>query len=150
MLRGLDPTLASTGPFLQQLNPILQFLELNQTKVSDFLNIGPSALAGKRTPVAGSKSNGHVLPQIIVAGSQSLPAARRTGDNRGNAYLAPDAAPSREALVLPSFDCVISGIKNPTNTPGCRVQGPVPFQGLNDTFPKVLEGGPGGTRRTGG
>ena len=71
ILRGLDPTLASTGPFLQQLNPVLRYLELNMAKVTDFLNIGPAALGGIRTPPPGSKSNGHVLPQIILLGSES-------------------------------------------------------------------------------
>ncbi|MBA3327434.1 MAG: MCE family protein [Solirubrobacterales bacterium] len=149
VLRGLDPTLASAGPFLQQVNPILRFLELNQAKVADFLSTGPGALAGKRAVTPGNNSNGHVLPQIIVAGSQTPPAARRSADNRGNAYLAPDAKPDPEGLILPSFDCANSGVKSPTSTPGCRVQGPVPFQGLSEKYPKVLEGGPGGTRRSG-
>jgi len=144
VLRGLDPTLASTGPFLQQLNPVLQFLELNQAKVTDFLNIGPSALGGIRSTVPGSKSNGHVLPQIIVTGSQSLPALTRSKDNRGNAYLSPTSKRDPSSLTLPSFDCRHVGEKGPTNTPGCKVAGPVPFQGRNQFFPQVHEAGPGG------
>ncbi len=73
-LRGLDPTLKSAGPFLRQLNPILRFLELNQVKVADFMAVPPSVLGGIRSTVPGSKSNGHVLPQIIIAGEQTLPA----------------------------------------------------------------------------
>ena len=143
-LRALDPTLAASGPFLQQLNPILQFLELNQAKVTDFLNIGPSALGGIRSTVPGSKSNGHVLPQIIVTGSQSLPASVRSPDNRGNAYLRPAAKLNPSTLTLPSFDCRRSGEKGPTSTPGCKIAGPIPFQGRNQHFPQVLEAGPGG------
>ena len=74
ILRGLDPTLASAGPFLQQLNPLLRYLEFNQTKLSDFLAIPASTLNGKRATVPGSKSNGHVLPQIIMTGAETLPA----------------------------------------------------------------------------
>jgi phospholipid/cholesterol/gamma-HCH transport system substrate-binding protein len=144
-LRSLDPTLASTGPFLRQLNPILRFLELNQAKVSDFFDVGGSALGGIRSTVAGSKSNGHVLPQIIVAGGQSLPAPRRTADNRGNAYLPPNSRLGPDALTLPSFDCRRSGEKPPTDTPGCEAAGPIPFGGLDQHFPNVREGGPGGT-----
>jgi virulence factor Mce-like protein len=144
VLTGLDPTLAATGPFLQQLNPLLRFLEFNQVKVSDFLAIGPSALAGIRSTPPGSKSNGHVLPQILMAGTQSLPATKRTADNRGNAYLRPDASRTPSSPVLPSFDCNRTGEKGPTNTPACRVQGPVPFGGQALRFPRVREGAPGG------
>ena len=77
-LRGLDPTLAAAGPFLRQLNPLLPFLELNQVKLSDFFAVPPSVLGGIRSTVPGSKSNGHVLPQVIVAGAQMLPALTRT------------------------------------------------------------------------
>ena len=145
ILRGLDPTLASTGPFLQQLNPLLRFLELNQAKVTDFLNIGPAAIGGKRTPPPGSKSNGHVLPQIIVAGSESFPALRRSRSQRGNAYRLPTNRRDPGKIILPSFDCAnAGGEKGPTNTPGCKVQQPVPFEGKAQRYPNVepaLEGG---------
>jgi phospholipid/cholesterol/gamma-HCH transport system substrate-binding protein len=144
VLRGLDPTLASTGPFLQQLNPVLQFLELNQTKIADFFAIGPSTLGGIRATVPGSKSNGHVLPQIIMLGSQSLPALTRSKDNRGNAYAPPNAGRDPSSLTLPSFDCNNSGVKGPTNTPGCNVMVPVPFQGRDQRFPQVHPAGAGG------
>jgi virulence factor Mce-like protein len=144
VLRGLDPTLASTGPFLQQLNPILQYLELNQTKIADFFAIGPATLGGIRSTVPGSKSNGHVLPQIILTGGQSLPALTRSKDNRGNAYVPPNAARDPSALILPSFDCNNSGVKGPTNTPGCRVAEPLPFQGRSQRLPQVRPAGPGG------
>ena len=135
ILRGLDPTLAATGPFLQQLNPILRYLEFNQTKVSDFLSIGGSAIGGIRSAPAGSKSNGHVLPQIIMVGAESIPALTRTKTNRGNTYIRPDAARDGEKFILPSFDCNNSGEKAPTNTPGCRVQGDVPVRGAEPALP---------------
>jgi phospholipid/cholesterol/gamma-HCH transport system substrate-binding protein len=143
-LRGADPTLAATGPFLQQLNPLLRFLEFNQTKLTDFLNIGPASLGGIRSAPAGSKSNGHVLPQIIVLGGESLPALVRGTANRGNAYLAPGSKFDPGALMLPSFDCKRSGEKPPTNTPGCKVQGPVPFEGKSQRYPNVEPAQAGG------
>ena len=144
ILRGLDPTLEATGPFLQQLNPLLRFLELNQAKVTDFLNIGPAAIGGIRSTVPGSKSNGHVLPQIIMLGSESLPALRRSPSNRGNAYRAPNNRRDPHKLILPSFDCNHSGEKGPTNTPGCVVQGAVPFAGMSQRFPNVEPAQSGG------
>ena len=151
ILRGLDPTLASTGPFLQQLNPLLRYLEFNQTKVSDFLGIPASALGGIRSAPAGSKSNGHVLPQVIMFGAESLPApSNRSKTNRGNTYLRPDAARDGRTFMLPSFDCSNSREKGPTNTPGCRVQGQVPFEGESQRFPQVQPGLPGGRLRSSG
>jgi virulence factor Mce-like protein len=150
VLRGLDPTLVSAGPFLQQLNPLLRYLEFNQTKLSDFLDIGPATLGGIRATVPGSKSNGHVLPQIIMTGTESLPALTRTKSNRGNAYLGPAAGRPPANPILPSFDCNQSGEKLPTNTPGCRVQGVLPFEGTSGRFPQVREARPGGRLRSSG
>jgi phospholipid/cholesterol/gamma-HCH transport system substrate-binding protein len=144
-LRGLDPTLASTGPFLRQINPLLRFLEYSQVKIADFFSVPPAVLGGIRSTLPGSKSNGHVLPQMIVTGDQSLPALTRTAGNRGNAYLPPNARPDPTAQILPSFDCNPTGEKAPTNTPGCKVAGPMPFGGLSQSFPQVREGGTGGT-----
>jgi len=147
-LNGLDPTLAATGPFLQQVNPLLRYLEFNQTMVSNFMNIGPSALGGRRSVPAGSNSNGHVLPQIIMFGSESLPALTRTKTNRGNAYLRPGYRRDPGTLIFPSFDCGNSGEKGPTNTPGCKVQGTQPFEGTDQRFPNVEPGRGGGRLRS--
>jgi virulence factor Mce-like protein len=144
-LRGLDPTLAAAGPFLRQVNPLLRFLELNQSRVTDFMSTPSATLGGIRSTVPDSKSNGHVLPQMIVTGQQTIPALTRTADNRGNAYPHANARPDPTAQILPSFDCKQSGEKPPTNTPGCKVAGPIPFMGQNQNFPQAREGGPGGT-----
>ncbi len=147
VLRGLDPTLEATGPFLAQLNPLLRFLEYYQMKVSDFFNIGPVAIGGLRSTLPGSKSNGHVLPQIIMLGSQSFPAPARSRDNRGNTYPRPNSLRDPDTFILPSFDCRHTGEKPPTGTPACRVQGPVPFGGLRLRYPQVREAGRGGVTR---
>ncbi|MBA3748751.1 MAG: MCE family protein [Solirubrobacterales bacterium] len=141
-LRGLDPTLESTGPFLRQVNPLLRFMELNQAKLADFFTTPGAALGGIRATGPGSKSNGHVLPQVVVLGEQSLPALSRTPDNRGNAYPEPSSRP--EGDILPSFDCRNGGEKGPTSTPACRVQGPIGFGNRSQSYPQVREAGPGG------
>ena len=143
-LRGLDPTLASTGTFLRQVNPFLKFLELNQAKLADFITTPGSAIGGIRATVPGSKSNGHVLPQVLMLGDQSLPAPSRTADNRGNSYLEPSSRSETDRNVLPSYDCANGGEKGPTNTPPCRVQGPVGFGDLAQYYPQVRPAGPGG------
>jgi virulence factor Mce-like protein len=143
-LRGLDPALASTGTLLRQVNPFLRFLELNQSKLADFITIPGAAIAGIRTTVPGSKSNGHVLPQVIVLGEQSLPSLTRSPDNRGNAYLSPNSKIDPDTKTLESFDCRNGGEKLPTSTPGCKVQGPLPFGDLQQYYPQVREAGPGG------
>ena len=153
VLRELDPTLAQTGPFLRQLNPILEFLEANQATVSDFLDRGPGTLGVKLPVPSGSSSVGHALPQIVVGGSQTEPAARRTADNRGNAYLPPGALASRtlkdpSRFAIPSFDCVnAGGEKAPSMTPGCAQAPGVPFQGTTRQFPNVQQAAPGGVSR---
>jgi hypothetical protein len=40
----------------------------------------------------------------------------------------------------------VGGEKRPTNTPGCHVAGPIPFQGRNQHFPQVREARPGGVQ----
>jgi hypothetical protein len=129
---------------------MLSYLELNQSVISDFLNIGPSALNLKLTPPSSDLgSNGHVLPQLIVTGDQSLPAMTRTADNRGNTYFAPGALTSdalKKFFTLPNWDCVpAGGAHAPTaSSQGCVVQGPIPFQGRSTRFPQVREAAPGG------
>ncbi len=145
-LRGLDPTLAAAGPFLRQVNPLLRFLELNQVRMTDFMSTPAATLGGIRSTLPDSKSNGHVLPQIIMAGPETLPSLTRGAGERGNAYPASNIRPDPQAQILPSFDCTrAGGEKPPTNTPGCKVQGPLPFGGLEQYYPQVREGGTGGT-----
>ena len=151
VLRGLEPTLAAFGPFLQQLNPILSYLELNQPTISDFLNIGPSALNLKLPTGADNKSQGHALPQLIVTGSQSIPSATRTPENRGNAYFKPGSLNfdqyKQGFYVFPNWDCVPAGgeRKAGEEVPGCFVQEPIPFDGPPlRRFPHVDEAREGG------
>lgn len=152
VLRELDPTLKSVGPLLQQLNPVLEFLELYQTTVTNFISIGANAAGTKLTPPAGQEqTNGHALPQMIMFGTQSLPAENRTADNRGNAYFAPDALlfgndAAKKYLTPPSYDCgPTNGPKEPSpGSPGCHVQGPVTFGGKSSKYPQVGEAAPGG------
>ena len=152
ILRGLDPTLASAGPFLQQLNPVLEYFETHQSTISDFLSNPPSAFGLKVAAPPNSGTNGHALPQVLITGPQTLPAMQRTADNRGNSYYPPGALAGPgikdpQKFSLPSFDCANSGVKVPTNTPGCYLSAPQTFQGKTQKFPQVEENAPGGVSK---
>lgn len=149
VLRGLIPTLAAAGPFLEELNPILDWLAINQQVVSDFLNIGPSALAN-REPTRNPNGGGHVLPQLIMIGDQTILTRRRVRSNRGNTYLENGSINSGESQrnqILPNWDCRPSGgsqgpgMGEPeagfNGNPACFIQGPIAFKGQSDRFPHI-------------
>ncbi|HEX8105181.1 MAG TPA: MlaD family protein [Solirubrobacteraceae bacterium] len=142
VLRGLSPVFEQTSPFLAQLNPIFQLLETNQYNISDFISIGGSATALKLSPSNGS--TGHALPQLIVGGSQTLAAPRRTADNRGSAYPVPGyLADPRigSELMFPSWDCNhVGGEKRHTpGTQACWVEAPWNYKGLSKKYPRNAE-----------
>ena len=66
VIRGLKPTLAELTPFLQQVNPILQYFEASQFQVSDFITNGAAALAD--TTASPSGGVGHYLRQFGPTG----------------------------------------------------------------------------------
>src|SRR3954452_5623241 len=69
IIRGLKPTLAELTPFLQQVNPILQYLEASQFQVSDFVTNGAAALADTEPSTSGGV--GHYLRQLGPVGAES-------------------------------------------------------------------------------
>ena len=150
-LRGAEPGLAALSPLLENLNPVLEFVELYQATVGNFLNIGPSALGVKLDPPNNqNRTNGHALPQQVIMGSQSFPAKERSPDNRGNAYLPPDGLLFDERAsrfeIPPSFDCNHVGVHTSRGDgdPGCWESDPVEVLGRAFKFPKVSAGSRGG------
>ena len=144
VLRGVAPVLDATQAFMAQFNPILQWLVYQQGTVTNFLAMPGWALKG-RASTTNPNSNGHILPQLITAGSQTLITPTRSPDNRGNAYFLPDAQnldTYRAGYeILPNWDCVPSGgEQRPTaqNDPGCIVQGNHRFRGQDRHYPHVL------------
>ena len=130
VLNGATPLLASLGPFLEQLNPVLSWLSLHQQLISDFISNGAAGLAAKTTSFAGN-GTGHYLRQFQPVGAETLSfAANRDADNRGNTYPPPlwlaDAADFSAggkypgSFALPSWDC------NNTGAPGDGSQPPAP------------------------
>ena len=146
ILDDTRPLLGSLGPFLQEFNPIFEWLELHQHLVGDFLGYSAGALAD-RVPGVPEGEMGHYLRQLGVTGLESLGIhRRRVSSNRGNAYLGP-VIPSQltaKHLGLPSWDCLPSGgevepEERPIGSvPGCWVLKDVTdFKGNKRPFPHV-------------
>jgi virulence factor Mce-like protein len=140
------PLFGSLGPFLQELNPIFEWLELHQHLVGDFLGYSAGALADT-IPSAPDGETGHYLRQLGVQGLESIGIHReRVSSNRGNAYL-PPVIPSQETakrLGLPSWDCKpsggeVEGEPRPAGSvPVCWVYDePTPFKDNERDFPHV-------------
>jgi virulence factor Mce-like protein len=146
LLDETRPLLGSLGPFLQELNPIFEWLELHQHLVADFLGYAAGGLADT-IPSAPAGETGHYLRQLGVQGLESIAIHReRVSSNRGNAYL-PPVLPSEEMaqrLGLPSWDCIPSGgeveweVRPIGSVPACWVlKEPTAFKGNRRDFPHV-------------
>ena len=143
VLRGLKPTLAELTPFLQQINPILQYLEASQFQVSDFITNGAAALADTEPSTSGGV--GHYLRQFGPLGAESLAIHKeRLKTNRGNAYPGPLAlfGDLEGKGIFPNYDCRPSGgeVAPSEGNPGCRLPKKDDFgQGVQGAFPHVQE-----------
>jgi phospholipid/cholesterol/gamma-HCH transport system substrate-binding protein len=161
-LNGATPLLASLGPFLEQLNPVLTWLSLHQQLIADFISNGAAGLAAKTTSFSGD-GTGHYLRQFQPVGAETLSfAANRDSANRGNTYPPPLwLADPREfsaggkpsgSFALPSWDCNNTGASGDgsqpagsgvpsvtqTATPACWVAPPLAsLLGQSGTFPHV-------------
>ncbi|MDQ6748880.1 MAG: MlaD family protein [Candidatus Dormibacteraeota bacterium] len=161
-LRGTTPLLASLGPFLSQLNPILTWLSLHQQLISDFISNGGSSLAAKTSSFAGN-GTGHYLRQFGPVGAETLSfAANRDPNNRGNTYPPPLWLSDSRAFsaggnypgsfAYPSWDCNNTGAPGNGQEPAspgppsqfsqaqqaCWVAPPVAsLIGQNGTFPHI-------------
>ncbi len=88
ILRGLGPNamLDQLGPFLEQLNPILDWIGGHQQLTSDFLTDSAASDFARTTSFGGS-GTGHYLRQFGPTGAETLSLApNRDADNRGNVY----------------------------------------------------------------
>jgi phospholipid/cholesterol/gamma-HCH transport system substrate-binding protein len=88
LLRGLGPNtlLDQLGPFLEQLNPILVWLEGHQQLTSDFISDGGASFFA-RTATFGGNGTGHYLRQFGPTGPETLSLSQtRDANNRGNDY----------------------------------------------------------------
>jgi len=132
VLRGANPLLAQLGPFLQELNPILSYLEYNQALFTNFFSAGISGVADTEasTNASGVRDEsgnviGHYLRQFGPAGPESLAAyPNRLPSHRGNPYilgtqLASDYSGKKGVEIpFPQDDCNNTGGPVPNNDSG--------------------------------
>ncbi len=137
---GITPLLGKLQPFLEELNPILQWLEYNQRTVADFISNGAGALVDT-IPTRTEDERGHYLRQFGPKGLSTLGITqqRTAGPQslRGNSYLLPNALSGEKRaryMMFPNFDCDTAGgtrmtqVPNTGDAPSCWVQDapPVP------------------------
>jgi hypothetical protein len=111
VIGGLRPLLQATGPLLSELNPILEWLEYNQSLTISLFN-APAGLS-YTIPPDSPNDVGRVLRSLAPAGLESFALWRdRLPNHRGNAYLHPTAHQGRRfahEMIQPSWDCNNSG-----------------------------------------
>ena len=135
------PTLRALGPFLQEFNPIFEWLELYQHLVSDFLGNGAGGTKDTVPGIDPNQETGHYLRQVGPNGAESLGVhQRRLGSNRGNSYFPPiiPMADSAKYKIFPNWDCLpANGFSDPDDpveprggspaTVGCFVRNNFPY-----------------------
>ena len=142
---GLRPLLGELGPWLSELNPILDWVgtEHQHTLTDIFANLGVATQA--KTGSLDPQATGHYLRQFGVTGAETVAVhPSRLSSNRGNTYINPLSlvGPERAARgIIDSFDCrnVSGDADKPDNedSPACFNQPQYRFQGTLRKFPHV-------------
>jgi virulence factor Mce-like protein len=119
-LRGTTPLLGQLQPFLEELNPILQYLEYYQWQTADFISNGAGALADTVPTITDDGSErGHYLRQWGPTGDETAAFwPTRSGNNRGNAYLPPvwQGEEYARRMIFPEADCANATANQPDGT----------------------------------
>jgi hypothetical protein len=145
VLKGLPPLLMQLGPWLEQFNPIVNWLALHQQLITDFISLPATTLNARASGNAGG--TGHYLRTVSPIGPSALSiGGPRTPDNRGNTYPLPLWAPSGNPKDFimgggASWDCNnTGGNPNAGNNSPCWVDTP-PGQllGQPQPFPHINE-----------
>jgi phospholipid/cholesterol/gamma-HCH transport system substrate-binding protein len=153
VLIGAKPLLGSIGPFLEELNPILNWLSLHQQLISDFISNGAATVAAKTTAYGGSGLTcqgapcGHYLRQFSPIGPETAALApTRDANNRGDTYPGPLWLADPRYLQLNnlgSWDCKNTGAPGDgsqaatSSTPACWVQPKLPGASAQGKIPAI-------------
>ena len=149
LTRESGAVVRSIGPVLEQVNPVLDWLQYHAQDVSDFIVNTPTAMAAKTDPGPGG-GPGHYLRVVGVTGQQSIPQASRGANARGNAYIPAGVLGSflQQHGIIPDWDCKPPGgetkyKKGFGGHPGCFLAPPVDFQGKRQgRYPHVEQKSP--------
>ena len=118
-LRGTPQVWRALHPYLNELNPIIAFLNFYQQQVSDFIMNGSGSISGTLPPIDGAGPR-HYLRQMSIINSRSLAFnSSRQSYDRGNAYPAPNYLRRANAFgIQEAFDCKPSGPQRDPEDPG--------------------------------
>ncbi|MCW3010523.1 MAG: hypothetical protein JWO90_927 [Solirubrobacterales bacterium] len=153
LLDGLTPVLGRVQPFLEELNPILEWLEYHQRSTADFIANGAGALSDT-LPITGADKagggRGHYLRQFSPKGQESAAIwsdRRQVPSARGNAYMLPSSLSGPERarkMIFPNWDCLntdgprMTRTPNTSDTPSCWTQdAPAVPAGGTTKFPRI-------------
>jgi virulence factor Mce-like protein len=106
-LNATTPMLGQLQPFLQELNPILQYLEYYQWQTADFISNGAGALVDTVETTTNNQM-GHYLRQWGPTGLESAAFwPNRPTIDRGNSYLPPvwQGPEYAKRMIFPEADC---------------------------------------------
>lgn len=105
-LRGTAPVWESLYPYLQELNPIISFLNYYQEQVSDFIMNGSGSISGQLPALPGQGPR-HYLRQMSIINSRGLAfSTQRQSFDRGNSYPAPNYLRRANAFgIQEAWDC---------------------------------------------
>jgi len=123
-LRGTEPVWENLHPYLQELNPIISFLNYYQEQVSDFIMNGSGSISGQLPALPGQGPR-HYLRQMSIINSRGFAFnSTRQSFDRGNSYPAPNYLRRANALgIQEAWDCKPIGVKKePTaGEPPCYI-----------------------------
>jgi virulence factor Mce-like protein len=143
-LNATTPLLGQLQPFLEQLNPILQYLEYYQWQTADFISNGAGALSDTVATTTEDQM-GHYLRQWGPTGEETAAFwPDRPGADRGNAYLPPvwQGPEYAKRMIFPEADCNNVTTRNADNGTTRQVT-PAPRPGTSS--PDDSNQAPGGS-----
>ena len=142
-LRGTIPVWENLHPYLQELNPIISFLNYYQEQVSDFIMNGSGSISGTLPNSLPGQGPRHYLRQMSVINSRGLAFnSTRQEYDRGNAYPAPNYLRRANAFgIQESWDCKPVGRKPEatSGSPPCFIAPGSIWDG--NRYPQLVSGG---------
>jgi phospholipid/cholesterol/gamma-HCH transport system substrate-binding protein len=141
-LRGTIPVWENLNPYLQELNPIVSFLNYYQEQVSDFIMNGSGSISATLPALPGQGPR-HYLRQMSIINSRGLAfQSQRQSYDRGNAYPAPNYLRRANALgIQEAWDCKPGGVKREPSAgePPCYIAPGSVWDG--NRYPHLVQGG---------